>query len=61
MAKDDEKKPTTAEKGKAKATNGDAEKKEAGKGKDGKPEQEDKKGVLPPGMHLQRNALLQQL
>lgn len=48
MAKEDEKKPTAAEKGKGKATNGDAEKKEAGKGKDGKPEEGDKKGVLPP-------------
>ncbi|KAH7130316.1 hypothetical protein B0J11DRAFT_522905 [Dendryphion nanum] len=48
MAKEDEKKPTAAEKGKAKATNGEAEKQEAGKGKDGKPEKEDKKGVLPP-------------
>jgi hypothetical protein len=37
MAKEDEKKPTTAEKGKGKAVNGDAEKKEVLKDKDGKP------------------------
>jgi 26S proteasome regulatory subunit N1 len=48
MAKDDEKKPTAAEKGKAKATNGEAEK-EVKKDKDGKPI-EDKKGALPAGM-----------
>ena len=40
MAKDDEKKPTAAEKGKGKApVTGDAE-----KGKDAKPDGEDKKG-----------------
>jgi hypothetical protein len=40
MAKDDEKKPTAAEKGKGKApVTGDAE-----KGKDAKPDAEDKKG-----------------
>lgn len=50
MAVDREKKPTAADKGKGKATNGEAEKNEAGKGKDGKPEQEDKKGALPAGM-----------
>lgn len=40
MAKDDEKKPTTAEKGKGKAVNGEAEKKEDTKadGKDKKVE-----------------------
>lgn len=40
MAKDDEKKPTAADKGKAKAVNGDAEKKEDTKtdGKDKKVE-----------------------
>jgi hypothetical protein len=48
MAKEDEKKPTAAEKGKAKAVNGEAEK-EVKKDKDGKPI-EDKKGVLPAGM-----------
>ena len=37
MAKEDEKKPTAADKGKAKAVNGDAEKKEVQKDKDGKP------------------------
>ncbi|KAF2703609.1 26S proteasome non-ATPase-like protein regulatory subunit 2 [Pleomassaria siparia CBS 279.74] len=45
MAKDDEKKPVVADKGKGKAVNGDAEK-EVKKDKDGKPI-EDKKGVLP--------------
>ena len=40
MAKDDEKKPTAADKGKGKAVNGDAEKKDETKadGKDKKPE-----------------------
>ena len=40
MAKDDEKKPTAADKGKGKAVNGDAEKKDDTKadGKDKKPE-----------------------
>ncbi|CAI6342293.1 unnamed protein product [Periconia digitata] len=37
MAKEDEKKPTAADKGKAKAVNGDEEKKEIQKDKDGKP------------------------
>lgn len=37
MAKEEEKKPATADKGKAKAVNGDAEKKEVQKDKDGKP------------------------
>ncbi|KAF1948382.1 26S proteasome non-ATPase-like protein regulatory subunit 2 [Byssothecium circinans] len=37
MAKEDEKKPTAADKGKGKAVNGDAEKKEVQKDKDGKP------------------------
>ncbi|KAF2645519.1 26S proteasome non-ATPase-like protein regulatory subunit 2 [Massarina eburnea CBS 473.64] len=37
MVKEDEKKPTAADKGKAKAANGDAEKKEVQKDKDGKP------------------------
>lgn len=45
MAKEDEKKPTAAEKGKAKAVNGDAQ-----KDKDAKPEAEDKKtGVTTTG------------
>jgi 26S proteasome regulatory subunit N1 len=45
MAKDDEKKPTAAEKGKGKApVNGDAEK-DAKTGKDGKVDAEDKKGA----------------
>jgi len=44
MAKEDEKKPTAAEKGKGKAPmNGDAEK-DAKTGKDGKVDLEDKKG-----------------
>lgn len=44
MAKEDEKKPTAAEKGKGKApVNGDAEK-DAKNGKDGKVDAEDKKG-----------------
>jgi len=47
MAKEDEKKPTAAEKGKAKVENGDAEK-EVKKDKDGKPIDE-KKGGLPAG------------
>jgi 26S proteasome regulatory subunit N1 len=42
MAKEDEKKPTAAEKGKGKAVNGDAEK-EVKKDEDGKPIQDDKK------------------
>lgn len=46
MAKDDEKKPTAAEKGKGKA---DSEK-EVKKDKDGKPVQDDKKGDLPAGV-----------
>lgn len=49
MAKEDEKKPTAAEKGKGKAENGDP-KKEVKKDKDGKPIEEDKKGVLPERM-----------
>lgn len=49
MAKDDEKKLTAAEKGKGKAVNGDAEKKEVQKDKDGKPI-DDKKGALADGM-----------
>lgn len=45
MAKEDEKKPTAAEKGKGKApVNGDAEK-DAKNGKDGKVDADDKKGV----------------
>ncbi|KAF2010014.1 26S proteasome regulatory complex, non-ATPase subcomplex, Rpn1 subunit [Aaosphaeria arxii CBS 175.79] len=44
MAKEDEKKPTAADKGKGKAVNGEAEK-EVKKDKDGKPIQDDKKGV----------------
>ncbi|KAF2240992.1 26S proteasome non-ATPase-like protein regulatory subunit 2 [Trematosphaeria pertusa] len=47
MAKEDEKKPTAAEKGKGKAVNGAADKKEAKKDKDGKPDLEDKKGGIP--------------
>ena len=52
MAKDDEKKPTAAEKGKGKAPiNGDADK-DAKAGKDGKVDAEDKKGgvATAPGM-----------
>jgi len=49
MAKDDEKKPTAAEKGKGKEVNGDAENKEVKKDKDGKPIDE-KKGAPAPGM-----------
>jgi hypothetical protein len=49
MAKDDEKKPTAADKGKGKAVNGDAENKEVKKDKDGKPI-DDKKGAPAPGM-----------
>lgn len=49
MAKEDEKKPTAAEKGKGKAVNGAADKKEAKKDKDGKPDLEDKKGGIPDG------------
>jgi hypothetical protein len=49
MAKDDEKKPTAADKGKGKAVNGDAEPKEVKKDKDGKPI-DDKKGAPAPGM-----------
>ncbi|KAL5428611.1 proteasome regulatory particle base subunit [Paraphaeosphaeria minitans] len=44
MAADDEKKPTAADKGKAKATDGDAEQKQVQKDKDGKPV-DDKKGA----------------
>lgn len=51
MAKDDEKKPTAAEKGKGKAVEGDAQK-EVKKDKDGKPIEDEKKGVLPAGMCL---------
>ena len=54
MAKDDDKKPTAAEKGKGKAVNGNAEK-EVKKDKDGKPIQDDKKGVMPPGMFSVRS------
>jgi 26S proteasome regulatory subunit N1 len=49
MAKDDEKKPTAAEKGKGKAVDGDTEKKEVKMDKDGKPIEE-KKGAPAPGM-----------
>jgi 26S proteasome regulatory subunit N1 len=46
MAKDDEKKPTAADKGKGKApVNGDADK-DAKNGKDGKVDGEDKKGAV---------------
>lgn len=44
MAKDDETKPTTADKGKGKAVNGDAE-----KSKDTKADGEDKKGAATTG------------
>lgn len=43
MAKEDEKKPTTAEKGKGKAAENGAEKKEVKLDKDGKPVPDDKK------------------
>ncbi|KAJ4301609.1 proteasome regulatory particle base subunit [Kalmusia sp. IMI 367209] len=46
MANDEEKKPTAAEKGKGKATNGESEQHEAQKDKDGKPI-DDKKGAPP--------------
>jgi len=49
MAQDDEKKPTAAEKGKAKATDAQAEASEVKKDKDGKPI-DDKKGAPPAGM-----------
>jgi 26S proteasome regulatory subunit N1 len=49
MAKDEEKKLTATEKGKGKAVNGDAEKKEVQKDKDGKPI-DDKKGAPAAGM-----------
>ena len=49
MAKDDERKPTAAEKGKGKAVNGEAEK-EVKKDKDGKPIEDEKKGALPERM-----------
>jgi 26S proteasome regulatory subunit N1 len=49
MAKEVEKKPTAAEKGKAKAPlNNDADK-DTKKDKDGKPDSEDKKGVATTG------------
>ena len=51
MAADDEKKLTAAEKGKGKATNGEAEQKEVQKDKDGKPI-DDKKGAPAVGMLL---------
>ncbi|KAF1964643.1 26S proteasome regulatory complex, non-ATPase subcomplex, Rpn1 subunit [Bimuria novae-zelandiae CBS 107.79] len=50
MAADDEKKPTAAEKGKEKATNGEAEQQEAQKDKDGKPI--DKKDAPPAAEEL---------
>ena len=49
MAAEDEKKPTAADKGKGKATNGEAEQQEVQKDKDGKP-MDDKKGAPPAGM-----------
>lgn len=48
MAAEDEKKPTAADKGKGKATNGEAEQKEVQKDKDGKPI-DDKKGAPAVG------------
>jgi restriction endonuclease S subunit len=54
MAKEDERKPTAAEKGKGKAVNGDAEK-EVKKDKDGKPIEDDKKGAVPDGMSARSN------
>ena len=53
MAAEDEKKPTAADKGKGKATNGEAEQKEVQKDKDGKPIDE-KKGASPAGMSCVR-------
>ena len=50
MAKDDEKKPTAADKGKAKAVNGDAEKKE-----DTKTDGKDKKVETTGGMSCPRD------
>ena len=52
MAKDDEKKPTATDKGKGKAVNGEAEK-EVKKDKDGKPIEDEKKGVMPAGTFLE--------
>jgi hypothetical protein len=48
MAAEDEKKPTAADKGKGKATDGEAEQKEVQKDKDGKPI-DDKKGAPAVG------------
>jgi 26S proteasome regulatory subunit N1 len=53
MAKEDEKKPTTAAKGKGKAVSAEPEKKEkkeeVKRDKDGKPIEGDKKGKEPTG------------
>jgi 26S proteasome regulatory subunit N1 len=49
MAKEDEKKPTAAEKGKAKAPLNSEADKDTKKDKDGKPDSEDKKGVATTG------------
>lgn len=49
MAAEDEKKPTAADKGKGKATNGESEQQEVQKDKDGKPI-DDKKA--PAGMSV---------
>ncbi|KAF2736139.1 26S proteasome non-ATPase-like protein regulatory subunit 2 [Polyplosphaeria fusca] len=55
MAKDDEKKPTVAEKGKEKAANADAEK-EVPKDKDGKPIEDGKKEAQKEGTPLRQSA-----
>jgi hypothetical protein len=55
MAKEDEKKPTAADKGKGKAESSDP-KKEVKKDKDGKPIEGDKKGVLPERMFCLRSS-----
>lgn len=55
MAKEDEKKPKSTDKGKEKAVNGDADKKEVQKDKDGKPI-DDKKGAPQPGMSTYRSS-----
>lgn len=55
MAADDDKKPTAADKGKAKATDGDTEQKDVPKDTDGKPT-DDKKGAPAVGRAPGRTA-----
>ncbi len=59
MAKDEEKKPTAAEKGKGKAVSGDAQKQEVQNEKDGKP-MDDKKGAPPAGTYLMTSSEMHQ-